>query len=156
METFFALLAICAGNSPVNGEFPTQRPVTWSLGVFFYLSRNECLNKLSWGWWFETPSRQLWRHGNVSWIIQHSVYFTFVKMYAYIYIVQYWFPTPIQSNIVVCINSYRIRNGKFNETFWSSMEFHGIPWNSINLIFKKKHISQFCWWYLTDDYMLFG
>ena len=30
METFFALLAICAGNSPVTGEFPTQRPVTRS------------------------------------------------------------------------------------------------------------------------------
>ena len=30
METFSALLAICAGNSP---EFPTQRPVTRSFGV---------------------------------------------------------------------------------------------------------------------------
>ena len=30
METFSALLAICAGNSPVPGEFPTQRPVTQS------------------------------------------------------------------------------------------------------------------------------
>ena len=28
METFSALLAICAGNSPGTGEFPTQRPVT--------------------------------------------------------------------------------------------------------------------------------
>ena len=24
METFFALLTLCAGNSPVTGEFPTQ------------------------------------------------------------------------------------------------------------------------------------
>ena len=31
METFSALLAICAGNSPVPGEFPAQRPVTRSL-----------------------------------------------------------------------------------------------------------------------------
>ena len=31
METFSALLAICAGNAPVPGEFPTQRPVTRSL-----------------------------------------------------------------------------------------------------------------------------
>ena len=31
METFSALLAICAGNSPVPGEFPTQWPVTRSL-----------------------------------------------------------------------------------------------------------------------------
>ena len=26
METFSALMAICAGNSPVPGEFPTQMP----------------------------------------------------------------------------------------------------------------------------------
>ena len=35
METFSALLALCAGNSPVNGEFPAQRPVTRSFDVFF-------------------------------------------------------------------------------------------------------------------------
>ena len=34
METFSALLAICAGNSPVTGEFPTQRPVTRSFDDF--------------------------------------------------------------------------------------------------------------------------
>ena len=35
METFSALLAICAGNSLVTGEFPTQRPVTRGFVVFF-------------------------------------------------------------------------------------------------------------------------
>ena len=43
METFSALLAICAWNSPVPGEFPTQRPVTWSFDVFFDLRLNKCL-----------------------------------------------------------------------------------------------------------------
>ena len=33
METFSVLLALCAGNSPVTGEFPTQRPVTRSFDV---------------------------------------------------------------------------------------------------------------------------
>ena len=37
METFFALLALCAGNSPVTSEFPTQRPVTRSFDIFFDL-----------------------------------------------------------------------------------------------------------------------
>ena len=37
METFSELLAICAGNSPVIGEFPVQRPVTRSFDVFFYI-----------------------------------------------------------------------------------------------------------------------
>ena len=37
MEIFSALLAICAGNSSVFGEFPAQRPVTRSFDVFFDL-----------------------------------------------------------------------------------------------------------------------
>ena len=37
METFSALLAICAGNSPVPGEFLAKRPVTRSFDVFFDL-----------------------------------------------------------------------------------------------------------------------
>ena len=64
MEIFSALLAICAGNSPVTGEFPTQRPVTRSFDVYFDLRPNERLSKQWWGWWFETLSRSLWRHRN--------------------------------------------------------------------------------------------
>ena len=64
METFSALLAICAGNSPVPGEFPAQRPVTRSFDVFLDLRPNERLSKHSWGWWFETLSSPLWRHSN--------------------------------------------------------------------------------------------
>ena len=60
------LLAICAGNSPVTGEFPTRRPVTRSFDVFFDLRLNKRLIKQSSDWWFETPSRLLWRHCNVS------------------------------------------------------------------------------------------
>ena len=33
MEAFSALLALCVGNSPVTGEFPSQRPVTRSFHV---------------------------------------------------------------------------------------------------------------------------
>ena len=65
METFSALLALCAGNSPATGEFPSQRPVTRSFDVFFDLCLNKRLSKQSWGWWFETPSHSLWRHCNV-------------------------------------------------------------------------------------------
>ena len=64
METFSALLAICAGNSPVPGEFPTQRPVTRSFDVYFDLHPNKRLSKQWWGWWFETQSCPLWRHRN--------------------------------------------------------------------------------------------
>ena len=44
METFSALLAICAGNSPVPGEFHAQRPVTRRFDVFFDLRLNERLS----------------------------------------------------------------------------------------------------------------
>ena len=64
METFSALLALCAGNAPVPGEFPSQRPVTRGFDVFFDLRLNKPLSKQLWGWWFETPSRSLWRHCN--------------------------------------------------------------------------------------------
>ena len=66
METFSASLAPCAGNSPVTGEFPTQRPLTRSFDVFFDLRLNKRLSKQSWGWWFETPLHPLWRHCNES------------------------------------------------------------------------------------------
>ena len=64
METFSALLANCAGNSPVSGEFPAQRPVTRSFDVFFDLRPNKRLSKHWWGWWFETPPWSLWRQCN--------------------------------------------------------------------------------------------
>ena len=48
------------------GEFPAQRPVTRAFDVFFDLRPNKRLSKQSWSWWFETPSRPLWRHRNAS------------------------------------------------------------------------------------------
>ena len=47
METFSALLALCAGNSSVTGVFPWQRPVTRSFDVFFDLHMNKRLSKKS-------------------------------------------------------------------------------------------------------------
>ena len=74
METFSTLLAICAGNSPVIGEFPAQRPVTRSFDVLIDLCPNKRLNKRWWGWWFETPSCPLWRHcyGYIVWVYFHT------------------------------------------------------------------------------------
>ena len=88
MEIFSALLNICAGNSPDSGEFPAQRPATWSFGVSFDLCLNKRLSKQSRGWWFETLHRPLWRHCNdirdldldpismiTSWHIKNSIRF---------------------------------------------------------------------------------
>ena len=47
-----------------HGEFPAKRPVTRRFDVLFDLCLNKQLSKQSWGWWFETLSRPLWRHRN--------------------------------------------------------------------------------------------
>ena len=74
MEICSVLLVICAGNSPVSGEFPAQRPVTRGFDVFFDLRLSERLSKHSWGWWLETPSPLLWRHidGILHWHLQYT------------------------------------------------------------------------------------
>ena len=61
-ETFPAFLALSAANSPVTGEFSSQRPMTRNFDVFFDLRLNKRLCKQSRRRWFETPSHSLWRH----------------------------------------------------------------------------------------------
>ena len=55
METFSSLLAICAGNSPVSGEFPTQRPVTRN---FMFSLICAWIN----GWVINREAGDLWRY----------------------------------------------------------------------------------------------
>ena len=58
------------GYWPFVREFPGDRwilrtkPKTQNFDVSFDLRLNGRLSKQSWGWWFETPSRPLWRHNN--------------------------------------------------------------------------------------------
>ena len=80
-ETFSALLALCAGNSPVTGDFPAQRPVTRSFDVFVDLRLNKRLSKQWSGWWFETPSSPLWRHCN-AWD-KHDQWYTHFHWFNY-------------------------------------------------------------------------
>ena len=45
MAIFSALLAVCEGNPPFHGGFPSQRPVTRSFYIFFDLRLNKRLSK---------------------------------------------------------------------------------------------------------------
>ena len=65
METFSALLALCARNSPVTGAFPSQRPVTRSVDVFFDLRLNKRLSEQLRRWRFGMQSRSLWHYNGV-------------------------------------------------------------------------------------------
>ena len=69
METFSALLALCAGNSPVTGELAAQRPVTQSFDVFFDLRLNKQLSKQPWGRWshYDVIVMLIW-HASQPWI----------------------------------------------------------------------------------------
>ena len=55
METFSALLALCAGYSPVSGEFPSQRPVTRSFDFSLMLAWTN-------GWTSNRDAGDLKRH----------------------------------------------------------------------------------------------
>ena len=61
-----ALLAICAGNSPVPVNSPHKGQWRGAFDVLFDLRLNKRLSKQSWGWWFETQSCPLWRQCNDS------------------------------------------------------------------------------------------
>ena len=62
-KLFSALLAFCAGNSPVYGEFPAQRPVTRSFDIFLSAPESTVKQTMEMPV-FETPSRSLSRHCN--------------------------------------------------------------------------------------------
>ena len=44
------------------------------LWCFYDLRLNKQLSKQPWGWWFETPSRPLWRHRYVSSYLPHHIF----------------------------------------------------------------------------------
>ena len=71
METFSALMALYAGNSPVTGEIPSQRTVTRSFDGFLDLCLNKRLSIKSWRRWIEMQSRSLWCHCNVLGLLHH-------------------------------------------------------------------------------------
>ena len=97
-------------NSPHKGQ--------WRGALKFSLIRalNKWLSKQSWGWWFETPSRSLWRHCNGYWrkaligtytgdIIPASYYTCRCSLFIFVtYIRLMWFIFASKSECI--INSY--------------------------------------------------
>ena len=131
IEIFSALLTICAGNSPVTGEFPAQRPVTRSFDVLFNLRLNKWLSKQWWGWWFETPPRPLWRHSNV--IVEKrkeiSIYFLcFLK----------W----IQRTRVKCFTAHARAHDRARGQY--------PVWRCRNLWRHLGHLNRCCWEFLSS------
>ena len=117
METFSALLALCAANSPVTGEFSAQWQVTRSFDAFFDLRLNERLSKQSWGWWFETLLRSLWRHSYEAGRVRHRsiivhamhVLLRFVMSLCFHSKSLVWLPCHVRSNSKLTWPSARYR-----------------------------------------------
>ena len=102
METLSALLAFCAGNSPVTGEFPEQRSMTRSLDVFFNLRRNQLLSKQ-------------WRTGDLG---RHRAHYDVIVMYLCVTIsfrIPVWLNIPLRSIFDITWNHIMIWTGT-NET----------------------------------------
>ena len=91
METFSALLALCAGNSPVTRGFPAQRPVTRSFDVFLNLRLNRQLSKRWRRWGFETLPCLLWRHCNETLFLQVTIHDR-LRGYKYEFVCNCWIP----------------------------------------------------------------
>ena len=68
--------AICAGNSPVTGDFPAQRPVTHSFDVFFDLRLNERLNNREAG---DLRRHRVHYNVTVMKIVLYSMYCTYLS-----------------------------------------------------------------------------
>ena len=129
-------LALWEGNSPVTGEFPSQRPVTRSFDVLFDLRLNKRLNKQSIRRWCGNPSRPFWRHCNIEqtycWlpIRLHPIVENYRKW-------KYGFMFPrIKISLALC-SSF----GKLTLCLPSILE-QIRPWNVLN---------HFCFWQATSS-----
>ena len=160
METFSALLAICAGNSPVPGEFPTQRPVRRSFDVYFDLRPNKRLSKQSWGWWFETPSCPLWHRRNV-WLCKAEVSFLDYLGISCPLLLNQWWQIPVMhihmcprlkrvNQVYICPSAKRVNKvpgwlcemGVFNKLLF----YTNLMCSAINTLRPEKIWWPFCRW----------
>ena len=88
----------------VTGEFPSQRPVTRSFGLFFDLRLNKQLSKQSRSQWFDTPSRYydvIVMEMNDVWIMQGK---GFITEYVNMAVKRSW-------KIPICNNRLKISRG---------------------------------------------
>ena len=125
------LLTLCARNSLVTNEFPSQRSVARSFDVFFDLRLNKRLSKQSTRRWFETPWRSLWRHCNV-----------ILMLIIHVFI--YW-----RLSAIVCLNSLQINNNLENlVSFYTFSRIHTL--NMYHGRYKKLY-EVFSKPYFNDD-----
>ena len=103
METFSASLALCQGNSPVTGEFHSQRPVTPSFDVSVDLRMNIGSRRR----WLETPSRSLCRHCSGKWTNKMVQRYMYVGEQSFLIVGTLWyFASFRRSNLLFAFSLY--------------------------------------------------
>ena len=175
METFSALLAIVRFTGP-RWIPRTQKPSTRSFDVFFDLRLNKRLGKQSWGWWFETVPRPLWRHGNENYntLIMDTRYLTLNELCVQIWVTPYhaillyialnlfYVVAFIQSSLVhVKLNLSHLRIKQFLRCVkWGSVSMpiplrcwmNSIPYIEGKHFQPKKLIRMNCYWHLKHTF----
>ena len=58
----FCVTGLLCGEFTGHRWIPLTKAGDAELWCFLWSALNKPLSKQSWGWWFETPSRSLWRH----------------------------------------------------------------------------------------------
>ena len=149
-----ALLAFCAGNSPVTGEFPVQSPVTRSFDVFFDLRLNRQLSKQWRRWWFETLPRLLLRHCNARELIWWPVALTTLTRWSLnklADILQTKLPKTFQN---IYRKSSNIRHNKSKNLNYSHIVLGDDPTayeGSTSLLPTRLRLILMVWWYHSCD-----
>ena len=128
----FRITGPLCGEFTGPGEFPTQRPVTWSFDVFFELRLNKRLSKQPWGWWFETPPWSLWRQCNVGerfpilWCLQGAIRMQTDRITARLLMMQQSYSSFKEALIVKCSFLMKIIPLQ-SSIMWSGLT--GLKWN---------------------------
>ena len=162
----FRVTGHLCGNSPVTGEFLAQRPVTQSFDVFFDLHLNKPLSKQSWGWWFETLSRPLWRHCNVikgpfhlknfhhqirwkfrftlisipiEWSLENVVHDTRVELSCHVqtFLAIWWPATELQYSKAKFPSNLNYGKRKYKKRQWNGLQVKIGTWTSYNILVKS-------------------
>ena len=123
--TIFRVIGPLCGEFTGPDEFPAQRPVTRSFGVFFDLCLNKRLSKQPWGWWFETPSWSLWRQCNAEWL--HSLPSTNGQVFTSV-------------GLFACNN---ITENGMNGFSWNLQDMSGSIWNILGMCRVTTWIQDF-------------
>ena len=136
MKTFFALLAIYAGNSPVTGEFSTQRPVTRSFVSLICAWINGWVNNREAG-----DLRRHRVHHDIT-IIDATIY---INIGIYWYIVKLWLTNQnfLESFILTTIKKHTFNNPKLT---WMRRSASSVQYEKTLCWKYKRPVAIKLWW----------